>query len=84
MYFFAEMTDTFGGEANYSWVRRFRVEATNARGAVWKLSRETGLTLRSAGDYGDQSIYDSKSGATRLFIEPFDAGQHSEHKTQEI
>ena len=28
-----EMTDTFGGEANYCWVKRAKVEAKSLRGA---------------------------------------------------
>ena len=44
--FFVEVTDTFGGEANYSWVKRYLVTATTIRGAVWKLSRETGYAWR--------------------------------------
>ena len=27
--FFVEMTDTYGGEANYSWVNRFLVTASS-------------------------------------------------------
>jgi hypothetical protein len=28
-YYFIEVTDTFGGEANYSWVNKYCVEATD-------------------------------------------------------
>lgn len=40
--FLVEITDTYGGEANYSWVRRFAVSATTHRGAICKVSKETG------------------------------------------
>jgi len=37
-----EITDTFGGEANYCWARRFTVKAKSIRGAVNKFAREHG------------------------------------------
>lgn len=64
-----EITDTFGGEANYSWVTRHEIKAKSMLGAVQKLSRLSGLNWRKACDYGDSSRYDSKSGATCAFIE---------------
>jgi len=41
--FFFELTDTFGGEANYSWVKRFKVTAKTELGALRKVSKEIGL-----------------------------------------
>jgi len=38
-----EYTDTFGGEANYCWVRRGEVLAKNWLGAVRKVKTELGL-----------------------------------------
>lgn len=67
-----EMTDTFGGEANYSWVTRKTVMASSYRGAVWIMSRSTGLEWHKTADYGDMVRYDSKSGATCMFIEQSD------------
>jgi hypothetical protein len=29
--YFAEITDTYGGEANYSWVTRHKIAASSAR-----------------------------------------------------
>ena len=74
--FFVELTDTYGGEANYSWAKRLKVTATSMRGAVQKVSRETGINWRCAGDFGDQKRYDSKSGCTCFFIESFDDDAH--------
>lgn len=34
MKFSVEFTDTFGGEANYAWVKRFEVESETMRGAI--------------------------------------------------
>ena len=50
--YFMEMTDTFGGELNYCWVERFEIKAKSERGALYKLSKETGLHFRNDGlDY---------------------------------
>ena len=64
-----EVTDTFGGEANYSWVTRHTVTAKSRLGAVQKFSRVSGIQWRKVSDYGDTARYDSKSGATCFFIE---------------
>jgi hypothetical protein len=63
-----EVTDTFGGEANYSWVTRHEVESNTLLGAVQKFARMSGMSWHKVGDYGDQRRYDSKSGATCFFI----------------
>ena len=38
MKYYIEVTDTFGGEANYCWVKRFTVESSSFQGAIAKLS----------------------------------------------
>lgn len=68
-FFFVEVTDIFGGEANYSWVTRHKVSAKTIRGAVNKVSRDSGMSWHCVADYGDQRRYDSRSGATCFFIE---------------
>ena len=68
-HYFVEITDTFGGEANYSWVKRLKVTANTVRGAVNKVSRDSGMAWRCAGNYGDTMRYNSQSGATCFFIE---------------
>jgi hypothetical protein len=50
-YFFFEVTDTCGGEANYCWVRRYKVKASSLRGAVLKVAREEGYSGRIRADY---------------------------------
>lgn len=75
--FYAELTDTFGGEANYSWVSRFKVHAKTPLGAIRKLAKETGLNFRKQWDSGDSIRYDSTSGATCIFIMPYeDQAEH--------
>ncbi len=76
--YFVEVTDTYAGEANYSWVTRHRVRASSARGAIVRVNRESGLGLRRVADYGDCIRYDSRSGATCAFVSEWDEAAHSE------
>lgn len=69
--YFVEMTDMYGGEANYSWVTRHAIRAKSERGAVCALARRSGLKWRN-----DGIKYLSRSGATCAFIEPFDPDAH--------
>ena len=73
-HYFVEVTDTFGGEANYSWVTRHKVRAKSKRGALIRVNRDSGLGFHSVGC----DRYDSKSGATCAFIEPWDEDTHSQ------
>lgn len=83
-FYFVEITDTFGGEANYCWVRRYKVRAKSFLGAVQKISRHTGDKWHKTMDCGDFMRYDSKSGATCFFIEAYDPENHDNLKTEEI
>ena len=76
--FFVELTDTYGGEANYSWVTRRLVRASSIMGAARKFAQHAGLSVHKTGDYGDSARYDSKSGATCLFVNYAD-GDEAEH-----
>ena len=78
--FFIEVTDTYGGDANYSWLTRHVIKAKNARGAVQKFSRLSGMNWRLDYDCGNcEAKYLSKSGATCYFIQPYDADCHAEY-----
>ena len=66
--FDCEVTDTFGGEANYCWVKRHKVYAKSYLGAIQKLSRITGLHFRISSDFGDMVRYDDKDGCVCAFI----------------
>ena len=74
--FYIEVTDTFGGEANYSWVTRHVIKAKSVRGAMVRLARLSGIRWRCKDRYVDQCRYDSKSGATCAFVQVYDAEQH--------
>lgn len=82
--YFAEITDTFGGDANYSWVTRHKIHANTMRGAVNKLSKDSGMQWQVNANYGDMMRYDSKSGATCFFISLFDEADHGEYRLDEI
>ena len=69
--FFVEMTDTFGGEANYSWVNRFIVSASSERGAIGKVTRKTGYRARGVGC----DRYDVPGACICYFVEWIDADQ---------
>lgn len=74
--FYIEITDTFAGEANYSWVTRHIIKAKSVRGAMARLSRISGINWHCKDRYFDQCRYDSKSGATCAFIQVYDADYH--------
>ena len=78
--YFIEVTDTFGGQANYGYVTRFALRAKSVRGAILRLARTTGLNWRYVADYGDQSRYDTKSGNTCAFVELFDDAIHGQYR----
>lgn len=63
-----ELTDTFCGEANYSYVKRFTINAKSLRACILKLGQETGYSWRFNCDLGDSVRYDTISGLTCAFI----------------
>ena len=83
-YFFVEVTDTFGGEANYSWVTRHKIKAKTIRGAVVRLNRDSGLGFHIVANYGDMARYDSNTGGTCAFISEWDNSQHSDYKVNTL
>lgn len=44
--FYFEVTDTFGNEANYCWVKRLKITAKSLHGALCKLSAYMGLNFK--------------------------------------
>lgn len=48
--YYFEVTDTYGGQANYCWVDRYKITARTLRGALIKLSRHTGWHFRKTYD----------------------------------
>lgn len=74
-YFYAEVTDTFGGEANYSWVRRYKVKATTFTGAIRKVPCP-GTHWRVEMHCGDMSRYKASGAAVCCFVEDWDEQRH--------
>ncbi len=73
MFFFVEFTDTFGGEANYTWARRFKVKASTVLGAIRKASPEMGYNglMRKEWDAGDETRYNVQGMAVCAFVLPW-------------
>lgn len=66
--YYIELTDTFSEDANYSWVKRFIISANTQRGAISKLSKETGFNFRL--DFTSEvSRYNAKNACICAFIE---------------
>jgi hypothetical protein len=63
-----EVTDTYGGEANYSWVRRYEYEAKSFRGAIQKLAREHGAGWSIDYTTGDMARYNLKGACICAFV----------------
>lgn len=47
--FHFEMTDTYGGETNYCWLKRYVINANTLQGAITKLAKYTGYRFRFDG-----------------------------------
>ena len=76
--YYIEVTDTFGGDANYAWVTRHIIRANSQRGAIQRFSKMSGINWHCVGN----ERYDSKSGATCLFIEWIDDDEANDYASQ--
>lgn len=63
-----EVTDTFGGEANYSWVRRYTCKAKSLRGAIQWLARNHGAGWIKDCDTGDMARYNLSGACICAFV----------------
>ena len=61
--FFFEITDTFGGEANYCWASRYKIEAHNIEDAISQLNAYTGYDFEET--YQDR--WDSQNSCVCVF-----------------
>ena len=77
-HYFIEMTDTFGGEANYCWVHRFIVSASSERGAMRKVAKKTGFAVRNVGC----DRWDAVGACVCYFVEWIDAADIEARKEQ--
>jgi len=78
-FYFVEVTDTFGGEANYCWARRYKVKATSPLGAVIKVSRDSGYQGRvhKVADFGDMQRHDIRGACICMFTQWWDDDRDS-------
>jgi len=73
--FHIAITDTFGGEANYTWKREYRIKASSPRGAITQLAKSQGAGWRKVyGDF-DTSRYDLDGACVCAFVSYVDSGE---------
>ena len=77
--FYIEVTDTFGGEANYCWVKRFKVTAKSELGAIRKVSREMGYSFRKDWDDGLCTRYNAKGANVCAFASYYEPDCHDDY-----
>jgi ABC-type anion transport system duplicated permease subunit len=64
-----EITDTYGGQSNYSWVQRLQVKAKSMQGAISKASRHYGYKgFRLENWCGDYASYSLRGACIIAFI----------------
>jgi hypothetical protein len=64
-----EITDTFGGEANYAWARRFEVVAKTPRGAMRRISNLYGGYWSVDYSTGDMTRYNQHGACVCAFVQ---------------
>ena len=67
--FYVEVTDTYGEDANYCWVKRYKVHAKSIQGAIGKVSRDIGYSFRKAYDSGDIVRYNAQHACICAFVQ---------------
>lgn len=63
-----EVTDTYGGDANYSWRKQWLVKASSPLGAINKLAKSEGSGWRKDWDTGDTVRYNLKGACVCAFV----------------
>jgi hypothetical protein len=74
-----EITDTFGGEANYCWKNEYLVHASSFRGAISRLARDYGAGWRLDYDCGDMARYNLRGACVCAFVSWTDSDQDYSH-----
>ena len=72
-----EMTDTFGGEPNYCWARRYKTESVSIRGAITKLAKHYGRNFRQDYCDGFSARYNAVGAQICVFIDEVDKDSES-------
>jgi hypothetical protein len=63
-----EVTDTFGGDANFAWVRRYEVQAADMTGAADIMREREGGEWEIDWDFGGDTRYNMKDACICCFI----------------
>lgn len=72
-----EMTDTYGGEPNYCWARRYKTESVSIVGAVTKLAKHYGRNFRVDYCDGFSARYNAVGAPICIFVEEVDKDAES-------
>ena len=78
-FIFVELTDTFGGEANYSWIHRYKVAASSFNGAIRKVSKDSFHRFRYEYNYGDMVKYKATGACVCAFVEKYNELCHNSY-----
>jgi len=82
--YFFEMTDTFGGEKNYCWIKRFKVTAKSYTHAVSKVSRETGYHFRNIARQYDMKEWKAKKACVVLYESSHELTEEEQQNFKEL
>jgi hypothetical protein len=64
-----EITDTFGGQSNYSWVERLQVKSKSMQGAITKAAKHFGYKGFRLNSYcGDFASYKLQGACIIAFV----------------
>lgn len=72
--YFIEHTDLFGTEANYAWVKRYKVTAKDYKQAMRRLSKYLGTHYKTWGHYPES--FKDKYSHTVYFVYDYDSEYH--------
>ena len=78
-FYFVELTDTFGGEANYCWIKRYKVAASSFNGAIRKVAKESFYRFRYEYDTGDMVKYKAPGACVCAFVEEYNELCHNSY-----
>ena len=78
-FFFVELTDTYAGEANYCWVKRYKVTASSFNGAIRKVAKDTYYRFRKEYDAGDMTKYKAIGACVCAFVEEYNELCHADY-----
>jgi hypothetical protein len=70
--FYFHITDTYGGETNSCWIRRYFVNANSLHGALCIISRETGYNFKLV----CEDVYHAKNACIALLLESWETIDH--------